>query len=167
MDRGVKISSKMLVVIGVILTLVIAVTAWMNASETGQDGTTLSICKNGEEVVSYTLEELMQMPSESVEAKINSTSNADEEGTYTGIMLDDLLEMAGIEDVDTVILTAGDGYSAAADSDEIEDVMVVHTKDGQTLGYYTKGGTGPMRCLFTKDSFGNRSIMYLTRIDCR
>lgn len=156
-----------LILLAVLLTGVIGVTAWLNSSDASQDGTKLSICRNGEEVACYTLEELMKMPSESVEAQIHSTNKKDEEGTYTGIMLDDLLETAGIEEADTIILTAGDGYSAAADRDEAADVMVVHTKDGATLGYYTSGGTGPLRCLFLNDSFGNRSIMYLTRIDCR
>lgn len=143
------------------------VTAWINSSQVSGDGTQLSICVNGEEKASYSLEELMQM--ENVDAYVELTSGkaADEKGTYTGVKLTDLLEQAGIEEYETVIFVAGDGYSSAADEDEVDTIIIAHAKDGETLGYYTKGGTGPLRCIFTEDTYGNRSIQYLTRIECR
>lgn len=167
MERRIKISPKFIIVLAIALIAVIGVTAWINSSQVSGDGTQLSICVNGEEKASYSLEELMQM--ENVDAYVELTSGkaADEKGTYTGVKLTDLLEQAGIEEYETVIFVAGDGYSSAADEDEVDTIIIAHAKDGETLGYYTKGGTGPLRCIFTEDTYGNRSIQYLTRIECR
>lgn len=46
-------------------------------------------------------------------------------------------------------------------------VYLILVRNEETLGYFTKGGTGPMRAVFCDDTYGNRSIKYLTKIDCR
>lgn len=167
MERRLKISPKFLAILAVLLIAVIGVTAWMNSADIAGDGTQLSICANGEEKASYSLEELMEMENVDVYVELTSGKAADEKATFTGVRLTDLLEKAGITEYETVIFVAGDGYSSAADEDEVDTVIIAHAKDGETLGYYTKGGTGPLRCVFTEDTFGNRSIQYLTRIECR
>lgn len=92
-----------------------------------------------------------------------------EKGTWSGIWLSKLLKDAGLKDdqYKTIILSAGDGYSTAAAADETDVCLVAWEKNGETLGYYTKGGTGPLRCIFTEEAFGMRCIDYLVKIDCR
>lgn len=168
--RKLNISPKLIGILAVILILIIGVTAWLHAGSTeSSEGTELTICLDGEEVAVYQLEELMKMDSDSVHTAFTSGKGDDEEGTWTGVWMDDLLETAGIseEQYETIILSAGDGYSVAADVDEAETVLVAWEKDGETLGYYEKGGTGPMRCIFSEESFGMRCINYLVKIDCR
>lgn len=165
-----KISPRIIAVIAVILVLIIAVTAWMNASSTeASEGTQLTICLDGKEVASYSLEELMQMGKDSTYAEFTSGKGAGEKGTWSGIWLSKLLKEAGLteDQYQTIILSAGDGYSVAADVDETDVCLVAWEKEGETLGYYTKGGTGPMRCIFSEDSFGMRCINYLVKINCR
>lgn len=167
--RKLKISPKLIAVLAAVLLVIVGVTAWLNANSTeASGGTTLSICLDGEEVASYELEELMKMDSDSVYTSFTSGKGDDEEGTWTGVWMDNLLADAGIKEgqYETVVLSAGDGYSVAADADEVETVLVSWEKDGETLGYYEKGGTGPMRCIFSEESFGMRCINYLVKINC-
>lgn len=166
MERRVNISSKVLVLIAIVLIAVIAVAWWMHNSDQEQCDDRLSLMYEGSEVRSYSLDEIMEMEKKTVYADIKSGKGKDEKGDYTGVTLDVLLENAGISDFETIVFTAGDGYSSAADADEAEDILVVYEKDGETIGYYTKGGTGPLRCIMLKDAYGNRSIKYLVKINC-
>ncbi len=161
-----KISPKLLAVIAVLLAAVIAVTWYMHSREIQDTDDRLSVMYDGNEVVSYSLSEIIDMKNITVYADIKSAKAADEKGDYTGVRLDVLLKNAGVSDFETIIFTAGDGYSAAADADETKEILVAYEKDGETLGYFTKGGTGPLRCVMLEDSYGNRSIKYLTEINC-
>lgn len=165
-----KISPKLIGILAAILILIIGITAWMNASSIeDSEGTQLSICLDGEEVASYSLNELMKIGEDSTYAEFTSGKADDEKGTWSGIWMNKLLKEAGISEdqYQTIILTAGDGYSVAADVDEAEVCLVAWEKDGETLGYYDKGGTGPMRCIFSEESFGMRCIHNLVKINCR
>ena len=168
--RKLKISPKFVIALAIILAVIVGITAWLNASSVeSSEGTTLTICLDGKEIASYELEELMKMDSDSVTTSFASGKGDDEEGTWTGVWMDELLKDAGIteEQYETVVLSAGDGYSTAADVDEVNTVLIAWEKDGETLGYYEKGGTGPMRCIFSEEEFGMRCINFLVKIDCR
>lgn len=167
MGRRVNISSKFILPLIVVLVVVIVIASMVHRQSISTEEDTLIICQQGEEVVRYTFEKIMDMESETHHVKMTSGKDADVDSDFTGVMLEDLLKSAGITEYDTVVFTAGDGYSSAGDADEIADIMVAYAENGDTLGYYTKGGTGPLRCIFIKDTFGNRSIQYLTTIDCR
>lgn len=168
MERRLNISPKFIAVLAIVLALIIAAAAWMNRSSGSDgDGTVLSVCVDGEKTAEYTLSEIMKMDPETQYMKLQSAKEGDEAGDFTGVPLDELLKEAGISKYKTVVLSAGDGYSSAADSGEASRVLVAYSRNEETLGYFTKGGTGPMRAVFCDDTYGNRSIKYLTKIDCR
>lgn len=167
MDRRINISSKFILPLVVVLVVIIIIAAFIHRQSVSTEEDTLIICQQGEEVARYTLEEVMNMESETHHVEMTSGKDADVDSDFTGVMLEDLLKSSGITEYDVIVFTAGDGYSSAGDADEVADIMVSYSENGDTLGYYTMGGTGPLRCIFIKDSFGNRSIQYLTTIDCR
>ncbi len=167
MEGRKVISGKMLAAIAGILLLVMGITAFWQGKEKTEDGTTLTICQDGQPVYSCSLQELMAMESVQVPVKMQSSSKKTEQGRYQGVWLDTLLEQAGAKAEGTVVLTAGDGYSSAASGEEAGFILIAYGVDGDTLGYYEKGGTGPIRAVFTGDVYGNRSVQYLTRIDVK
>ncbi len=167
MERRSVISGKMTAVIGMLLLLLIGITAALQRNSLEADGRTLVLYQDGEAVSSISLKELMAMESTEVSVLIQSVKNGQEQGEYRGVWLTELLKQAGISEYDTVILSAGDGYSAAASKKEADTILIAYAQDGDTLGYYTQGDTGPMRAVFTEDTYGNRSVQYLTRIDVR
>ena len=167
MERRLKISPKFIAVLAAVLIVIVAAAAWMNRSDDDADGTTVTICRDGSVVAEYTLSQIMKLDSETQYVKLQSAKEGDEVGDFTGVMLDELLRDAGVTDYKTVILSAGDGYSSAADVKETDRVLIAYSRNGETLGYFTKGGTGPMRAVFCDDTYGNRSIKYLTKINCR
>lgn len=167
MERRLKISPKFIAVLAAVLIVIVAAAAWMNRSDDAADGTTVTICRDGSVVAEYTLSQIMKLDSETQYVKLQSAKEGDEAGDFTGVMLDELLSDAGVTDYKTVILSAGDGYSSAADGKETDRVLIAYSRNGETLGYFTKGGTGPMRAVFCDDTYGNRSIKYLTKINCR
>lgn len=158
MERQLKISPEFIAVLAVVLIVIVAAATWMNRSDDAADGTTVTICRDGNVVAEYTLSQIMKMDSETQYVKLQSAKEGDEAGDFTGVMLDELLSDAGVTDYKTVILSAGDGYSSAADGKETDRVLIAYSRNGETLGYFTKGGTGPMRAVFCDDTYGNRSI---------
>lgn len=149
------------------LLLILGVAAFMQQKNSKQDGTVLSIYENGQQVYVCSLRQLMSMESVQVPVRMQSAKKREEQGNYQGVWLASLLEKAGVKEYGTVVLSAGDGYSAAASGSEAESVLIAYGIDGDTLGYYGRGGTGPIRAVFTKDIYGNRSVQYLTRIEVR
>ena len=166
MERRVNISSKFIIPLVIVLVVIIVIASFFHRQGISTEEDTLIISWQGEEVARYSVEDVMNMESETHHVEMSSGKGADVDSDFTGVMLDELLEASGITDYETIIFTAGDGYSSAGDVSEAETIMVAYSENGDTLGYYTKGGTGPLRCVFTEDTFGNRSIQYLTAIDC-
>ncbi|NLD20051.1 MAG: molybdopterin-dependent oxidoreductase [Clostridiales bacterium] len=168
MERRIIISPKFLVLLGIILALIVGIAAWLNHKDNAVgDGAFIEVCLDGEKVAAYSINELMGFKSTTVHAQLQSAKSEDESGEYAGVMLSDLISKAGISDCKTIVLTAGDGYSSAAKGSEADEVLIAYEKDGAPLGYYETGGTGPIRAIFTEDTYGNRSIQYLTRINCK
>ena len=171
MERRLKISPKFIIILAVVLAVLVAVCAWVNHRNTDgeTDGTSLSLCVDGKQVAEYSISELMDMDEVTEHAELQSAKEDDESGDFTGVLLEDLLEESDIdaEDCKAIILSAGDGYSSAADKDETDRIIIAYSKDGDTLGYYTRGGTGPLRAIFCEDTYGNRSVKYLTKINCQ
>ncbi len=169
------IRGKYIIISIAFLCLAVAVSAYINASasEKMQSGYSLTITRNGEEQKTFTLDQLKEMESVTVEKKIESASFADEDGSYTGVPLSDILKSVDktlLSECDTYITQAGDSFSSALSAEDIlkeNNVLVIYEKDGKALKPFTEGGTGPLRLLIQADDYGNRSTKYLVRIECR
>lgn len=167
MAGKLKISSKGMAMLAFLLLLVILICAGINRANLPQSDAAVTIYEKETEVAVYSITELRQMVPTSKEVHIESTGKADEDGIFTGVMLAELLDKAGVQTRDTVLFTAGDGYSSAVKADEIENVLVAYEKDGMALTPFLDGGTGPIRIVVLGDPYGNRSLQYLTAIRCK
>lgn len=168
MENKVKISKKILLMVALILVVVVGITAYLNQRDISR-GTYLTVTKGEKEIARYSMKDLMEMDKSKVRVDLKSATGKDVKGEFTGIWLSHLLKSAGIneKEYETVLLIAGDGYTSAAKSKEARRILVAYEVDGNPLGEHSKGGTGPIRCIFAEDTFGNRSVMHLVKIQCK
>lgn len=179
-QRRIKISGKAVVIILSLLVLITIVTAYVNMSDkaTKSDGFSLTITvynDNGETSYSktYSLLQIEKMPSVDVHAKLHSAQKGTEEATFTGVTLKYILDQTDktiLKSHKTFIFSAGDGYSSAASQDEVakgNNVMIAYAKNGKEMEHFNEGGEGPMKVIFAKDIYGNRSTEFLIKVICR
>ncbi len=176
----VNISGKVVAIIIAFLVMVVAVAAYINLSGNNDAadgyGLTISVVdENGSvtDLKTYTINQIKEMPSVDVYAKLQSSQKGDEEGTFTGVTLKYILNHTDrdiLKDYKTFILSAGDGYSSAASQKEVKNgnaVLIAYAKDGKDLEHFNEGGLGPMKAVFTKDVYGNRSTEFLVKVTCK
>ncbi|MEA4921922.1 MAG: molybdopterin-dependent oxidoreductase [Eubacteriaceae bacterium] len=180
--RKLKLGNKAVIIFFAVLTAVIIITAAVNmtnnSSSIGGGKNVLTV--SGENsagktktIKKYTMKEIRKLESENVYADLESSSKADEKGTFTGVSVMDLLNDSDpnlVKEYKTFIFTAGDGYSSAASQKEIKEknnIIAAYSKNGKTLTEYSKGGSGPLQVIFAKDTYGNRSTKYLVKIICK
>jgi len=175
-----RISGRLMAVMGIIIIAAGGTAAYMHisanndaAAGTDEAGYSISIVKDGKTADKITLEEIKKMQPLNVKLTIRSSSRKDETSVYTGVQAKDILNQADpelLKKYSKFIFTAGDGYSAAFTAKEInrdQDVMLIYSRNGKSLEPYNDGGTGPMRLVVRSDTYGTRSVMYLTKIQCR
>lgn len=174
-QRKLNIKGIHLVIGFIFLILIVGITAWIHVSgqESGNNGYSLSIARDGQVVKTFTLNEIKEMPSVEVYASLQSAQHDAAEGNYTGVELKAILDQADeslAKECGTFICVAGDGYSSAISAKELkqkENVIVAYRLNGADMDHFTEGGQGPMRLILAKDTYGNRSTKFLVRIECR
>lgn len=170
-----KHSLKPILLITLALLIVVPACIFINAGNTegNNDGYTLTISRAGEIIDTFSLQEIMEMKSVTVEKEILSAKYTDEKGTFRGVPLEAILNRTDTKltkECTKFISRAGDSYSSALSSEDLKqsaNVLVVYEKDGKKLKPFQDGGSGPMRLIIMSDTFGNRSTKYLIGIDCR
>ncbi len=165
MDRGVKKSSKWILIIIAVLVVIILIASFIHRGSVSTESGVLVVKYQGNQVAEYTIDQLSKLKSESVYCEMTSGKGNPVENEYTGIMMADLAAELELGEYETIVFTAADGYSSAGEADEADTVMVAYACDGEVLEDVSKGGVGPLRCVFTEDTFGNRSIMNVTSVD--
>lgn len=169
---------KWVIALAAALLIAAGISAFINSSDSSSEDGQIKLMVNGEVCDTFEMSEITKMNHFTKYVNLSSGSKEDAEGDFTGVLLSDLINKMGAEIekdcivydgkyYSTVLLTAGDGYSSAADADEVNEVMIAYELDGDPLGFYEKGGTGPLRAIFVKDTYGNRSVMNLVKIDLR
>lgn len=175
-----KISGKVLIIGFIVLAVIVAVTAWINLSQKGSGGSGYSLSvmapdDNGKLqcIKCYSLQEIKKMKNTDVYAKLVSADKGNEEGTFTGVEVKTILQDADsqlLERYKSFIFTAGDRFSSAASIKEIEkskNIILAFEKDGKALEHFNDGGSGPMRIIFSDDTYGNRGTKNLVKITCK
>lgn len=89
--------------------------------------------------------------------------------TYTGVLLRDLLEMAGadIEAIDMVVVNGADGYVSGITGKELrntDSVYLCYYKNGSVLGDKASGGSGPFQLIVSDDIFAQRWVRFVSEI---
>ncbi|MGI6737140.1 MAG: molybdopterin-dependent oxidoreductase [Anaerovoracaceae bacterium] len=182
-QRKKRISGRALVILFAVLIAVVAVTAWLNLrgsrGDSGiNDDYTIAVSEQrgsgkAQTVKTFSLGEIREMDAVTVHAQLQSAKEGSEEGRWTGVPVRDVIGKADgklLRRTKTVLFKAGDGYTSAASATELrrgQAVLLVYSKDGKALKHFNDGGTGPLRVLFTEDTYGNRSTQYLKTILCR
>lgn len=173
--KRLEIKGKHLIAGFLVLLLIVGITAWWNLShsERGADGYSLTIARDGAVLKTFSIKEIKKLPEENVYAKLSSAQHDDAEGTFQGADLREVLNQTDpslLEECGTFICTAGDGYSSALSAKELskeKNVLVAYGKDKKIMEHFYEGGEGPMRLIIASDTYGNRSVKFLTKIECR
>ncbi|HQA48878.1 MAG TPA: molybdopterin-dependent oxidoreductase [Bacillota bacterium] len=166
---------KTVLIVVVILALVVGVTAYMNrgdlaAKRESQQDAYVLIKSGGSEAVRIDLEKLKQMNVVDVEANLKRSGKPAEKHVYTGVLLKEVLEEAGVDTAgkDTVIMKAVDGYTSAIGMEETlqdDNVYLVFKMDGEPLGTKEEGGSGPLQVIIAKDPFSQRWCKFVMEIE--
>lgn len=167
-----KKSTITIIAVVVILLVVSVVFAFLNRSTVDEsDGTTVAVEIAGKTVATYNIDDMKAMDGvKTIHKYIKSGSREDEDSDFTGIEVRDLVlaaDPAALDNAQTVTAISGDGYASSYDIGEImEDgnIMLIYEQDGSALVPYEAGGTGPLRIVVMKDSFGQRSSFWVTKL---
>lgn len=173
--KKVAIKGKPLLIVLVLLLAVSGIAAGYNLSHSDRqsDGLSVSVAKDGKTIKTFSIEDIQKMPKTEIYADLQSASHDDAKGTFGGTALRTVIEQADkslLKECSTFICIAGDGYSSAVSAEELEaekNIILAYEKDGRALTPFREGGEGPMRMIIAKDTYGNRSVKYLTRIECK
>jgi len=125
---------------------------------------TLTISGNVNQTTTFTYKELADMPQIDLsDVYMEKSRGEDEIRSFSGVLLKDLLEAAGVtEDFSTITAFASDGYAIDISKDELANGIVA-LKDGGD--WIAKQGTdeGPIRLVFPTAP-ANRWIYQVTEI---
>lgn len=164
------ISNRSLIICSAVIFVITLIGITMQLTGPQKEEGTLTISRDDQVVRVFTVEEIMDMPSVEVEATIVSSDYGKETGTFTGVPMADVLNMADeaiLKECKQFITKAEDGYAAMLTIKDVEskdDVLIIYKKDGKFLGSRDEKGTGPLRILIPQDPYGNRSAKYLNEI---
>jgi DMSO/TMAO reductase YedYZ molybdopterin-dependent catalytic subunit len=166
---------KAIMIAVVVLVLVVGITAYLNrgdlaAKKESQQNAYVIIKSGGSEMARVDLEQLQQMNVVDVEANLKRSGKDPEKHVYTGVLLKEVFEAAGIDTngKDTVIMKAADGYTSAIGMEETlqdDNVYIVFKIDGQPLGTKEQGGSGPLQVILAKDPFSQRWCKFVMEIE--
>lgn len=166
-------SSRSLIICSAVLVAIIVIGIIIQFVGPKKAEGTLTISREDQVVKVFTVEEIMDMPSLDVEAEIISSGNKKETGTFTGVSMTYVLNLADeaiLKECSRFTTKAEDGFAAVLtgkDFKEDDKVLIVYKKDGKPLGTKEEKGTGPLRVLISSDPYGNRSAKYLNEIEVK
>lgn len=159
----------------VVLVIIIGVLAIMN-KETFEEKAQLnndaifSVMDGGEEVRSYTMDEIAALGETTFKANLKSSGNDPVAYEYTGVLLKKILVDAGVsfESKESAIVSAIDGYVVAISMEKILDddnVYLAYKRMGELIGTREEDGDGPYQMIISKDKFSQYWCKYAYSID--
>ena len=159
------------IVVLALLAAAIAVLALINRPGELPESGSVAVKMNGETLRTFDLADLQSMEYVEVQKEIVSSSYGNDEGLFRGVAVSSLLEAAGVKsgDYQQAVARSEDGFVTAFPADEIEDggIILVYSKNGESLGSLANGGSGPLRILAVEDEFGNRCAKYVSEIEVK
>ena len=158
------------IIVLVLLAAAIAVLTVINRPGELPESGSVVVKQNGEVLRTFDLADLQSMEYVEVQKEIVSSSYENDEGLFRGVTVSSLLEAAGVNGgYQQAVVRSEDGFVAAFPADEIEDgdIILVYSKNGESLGSLENGGSGPLRILAVEDDFGNRCAKYVSEIEVK
>ncbi len=128
------------------------------------------IKENGQEVAQFNMSEIQAIGEIEFEATIRSSGRDPQDNTYTGVLLRNIFEHAGVslENHSAIVVTAADGYASAVDIEKVLDddnVYLAYIIDGELLGTREEGGVGPYQLIIRKDPFSQFWVKFAVSAD--
>lgn len=162
----------LVVIVLVVLAAAVLILAAVNRPDQLPESGVVSIVSGGQQLREYTMNDIEAMDYVEVEKEIVSSSYANDEGLFRGVALHALLESAGadLSAAAQAIVRSEDGFVAVFPMDEVTDgdsILLVYSKNGESLGTKEDGGSGPFRILAVEDDFGNRCAKYVSEIEVK
>jgi len=168
---------KTVIIIMSALTIIIAVTAYMNKDYSEkraeiENKAAFVIKSNGTVVSTMYLENIKAAGSEEFRAVLKTSGKEPEYHNYEGVQLKDIIKVSGIElsSKTSVIVTAVDGYSIAYPIEDIltdKNAYLSYSSDGELLKNREEGGKGPYQVIILSDKFSNRRCKHAVEMDVR
>lgn len=171
--KKISIKTKHVLYIMVFLLLAVSVLLWQHSSGRNENADAIRILHNGQVLHTFTMDEIKGFNSVSIEKSIASGKGENEEGNYTGVPLSRLLDRVDpdlLKEGKQIVSRAQDGFESAYTPEEVREennILVIYSKDGDSLGTAKDGGSGPFRIIVAGDPFGNRSTKYLNEIEVK
>lgn len=166
--------NKGLIAVVITLVLAVGVLAYINATGVGKLAEAALVLKiDGEEVASFSLEEIRELGGEQFSAVLRSSGKKPQENTYTGLPLIDVLEAmypGAVTEEAQVSVQAIDGYAVAYSGKDLQrpgHIYLVWLKDGVELGTKSENGLGPLLVIPRLDEFGQYWCKFVVLVDVR
>ena len=176
MSRCCSTNGRVMIIVA-ILVVVVGVFAYLNAGDAGdrlasQREAEIYIAVDGERVATVEFDTIEALGQHTFTETLRSSSAADRDHEYTGVMMRDLFEHLdlNLEGADQVITRAVDGYTVALTVEEVlEDgnVYIVYEVNGEPLAPKEEGGTGPYQVVIRQDQFAQRWNKFLMELELR
>jgi len=96
------------------------------------------------------------------EILMEKTTGEDEVTSWSGVSLDSLLALAGVDDFSTITALAEDGYAVEMAAGDLNNAIVALKDGGEWIAEVTPD-KGPIR-LVTPDTPANRWVFQITEI---
>ena len=157
----------------VVLAGAVVALAQVNRSDAHVTIGTVAVTRNGSTLQTFDAEQVRKLRSVSEKKVILSSSHEDETAVFTGVPLRVLLAAVRpdlLDDAGMIVTRSTDGYVSSLAPEEVADgdaVLLVYAKDGESLGTFEDGGTGPFRIIILTDKFGNRCTKWVNEIEIR
>lgn len=170
-----KKNTKIVIIIVAVLAVAMVILALANREAIidktiAQETATISIVKDGEELLTVGVEDILAMPAQSFKSLERSSGDGSQVLYYTGVELKDFLTACQIslDGIETVVVRGADGYVSALTAKELnmeENAYLVYALDGQSLGSKKDGGRGPYQLVLVQDVFAQRWCKFVMEIE--
>jgi len=160
-----------------VLAIAVAVTAFLNAGDIAEkkaleQEAVIQVTSGGRVLGRISMELVQESGPLDFSATLDTSDSGPEQHQYTGIPLNDALEVLDIDmgGYQTVVAKAIDGYNVAYEAEEVLDgdnIYLAVMRDGQPLGSKSTGGSGPYQIIVRKDAFSQRWCKFVIELELR
>lgn len=130
------------------------------------------VMEEGKEIQRFDMEKVRNIGETNFKANLKTNGKDPIEYEYTGVLLKNLFQEAGIslEGKEAVILTAADGYATSIEVKKVlenDNVYVAYMREGEAIGTKEEGGKGPYQVIISKDQFSQHWCKYALSADAK
>lgn len=159
------------------LLLIIGIFAFLNKDSVEEkkslnNDAIFIVMEEGKEIQRFDMEKVRSIGETNFKANLKTSGKEPIEYEYTGVLLKNLFQEAGIslDGIKAVILTAADGYATSIEVKKVlenDNVYVAYMKEGEAIGTKEEGGKGPYQVIISKDQFSQHWCKYALSADAK